>query len=227
MLSPVSLEDARRVLADDLLGPDEVAAAFGGAQPPAPPIPFARDELTAARARGEMLVLRLAQVGDGQPLTLMHMLRHAPDAFDQKLLRQVGYQLKDEWGIELEPLAQTDTCTAGWALAAKAVLPETCNRAYDEQEPLLRRYAEVAGPFLASWRRRTAVEAVYDTLLYFTTRRVRLLEKTWDWTASRTLDGGYLHVGGFGPGGMQILAFSRAIRHGALGLCPTRQETMG
>ena len=54
MLSPVSLEDARRVLADDLLGPDEVAAAFGGAQPPAPPIPFARDELTAARARGRL-----------------------------------------------------------------------------------------------------------------------------------------------------------------------------
>jgi hypothetical protein len=67
------------------------------------------------------------------------------------------------------------------------------------------------------------VEGVYDTLLCFLARKVRLLEHSWDWSRSATLDGGYLNVGGFGATGMQILSFSRAIRHGRLGVCPTYQ----
>jgi len=72
-------------------------------------------------------------------------------------------------------------------------------------------------------RRRRAVEAVYDTVLSFAARGQRRLVKTWDWTSSVTLDGGIVNVGGFGERGLQILAFSPAVRHGALGVCPTWQ----
>jgi len=222
MSTALSEEAARAILGDDVLGPREIEAVFGvGVHGETlPHVPFSRDALTAAKNAGEMLIARVTHGRGGTPLTLLQMVLEFPDAFDKRLLRKVGYQLKEEWGIELEPLAATDTCAPGWALVRKEVLDASRNLAYDEQDAALRAYATSVGA--ATVRRRSAVEAVYDTLLYFGARRIRLLEKTWDWTGSRTLDGGYLNVGGFSSSGMQILAYSRAIRHGGLGTCPTR-----
>ena len=214
MSAVLKVSDAHAILGHDILGADEAHAVFG-VRVEAPPLPFTADELTAAKTAGEMLVLRLAKDASA-PLTLQHMIQQLPQCFDERYLRKMGYQLRDDWGIELEPLATTDTCVFGWALVRKDPLPETCNLAYDGQD-------EVVTRDRVDVRRRCAVEAVYDTLLYFGARHVRLLEKTWDWTRSRTIDGGYLNVGGFGPPGLQILSFSRAVRHGALGVCPTRQ----
>jgi hypothetical protein len=210
----LKVSDAHAILGHDVLGAEEAAAVFG-VRVEAPPLPFTVDELTAAKTAGEMLVLRLAK-DPSVPLTVQRMIQHLPESFDERYLRKMGYQLKDDWGIELEPLAATDTCTFGWALVHKDILPETRNLAYDEQECVVTRHR-------VDVRRRTAVEAVYDTLLYFGARHVRLLEKSWDWTKSRTIDGGYLNVGGFAQAGLQILSFSRAVRHGALGVCPTRE----
>ena len=214
MPAVLKVSDAHAILGHDVLGADEAAAVFG-ARVEAPPLPFTADELTTAKTAGEMLVLRLAKDASA-PLTLQRMIQHLPQSFDERYLRKMGYQLRDDWGIELEPLATTDTCTVGWALVRKEILVETRNLAYDEQEEFVTRNR-------VDVRRRTVVEAVYDTLLYFGARHVRLLEKTWDWTKSRTVDGGYLNVGGFNQAGLQILSFSRAVRHGALGVCPTRE----
>jgi hypothetical protein len=219
----LSVQEARAILGADVLGPEEVAGVFGAATVP-PDIPFSQGELAAARRAGEMLVLRVTRAGDSAPLTVLHMIQRFPEAFDKKLLRQMGYQLKDEWGIEREPLAATDTCAAGWALVRKAILEDSRNLTFDQQDAMIRRYAEALDQCTGGIRRRTAVEAVYDTLLYFAAREIRLLEKTWDWCASRTVDGGYLNVGGFAAAGMQILSFSTGVRHGALGVCPTRGQ---
>jgi hypothetical protein len=217
----LSLAEARTILGDDVLGPEEVAQAFGDAPTElGMTVPFTRAALIAARQWGAMLVLRAARDDQGKALTILHLLDRCPHAFDAKLLRKAGYQLKDEWGIALEPLAASDTCDPGWALVRKEVLEDSCNLSYDQQETALQRFAESLG---APARRRTAVEGVYDTLLCFLARGIRLLERSWDWSDSATLDGGFLNVGGFGPAGMQILSFSRAIRHGRLGVCPTYQ----
>jgi len=214
MSAVLKLSDAQAMLGHDVLGADEAHAVFG-IRVEVPPLPFTAAELTAAKAAGAMLVLRLAK-DPSAPLTLQRMIQHSPQSFDERYLRKMGYQLRDDWGIELEPLATTDTCTFGWALVHKQILGETRNLAYDEQD-------EVVTRDRVDVRRRTAVEAVYDTLLHFGARHVRLLDATWDWTKSRTIDGGYLNVGGFSTAGLQILSFSRAVRHGALGVCPTRQ----
>ncbi len=221
-----SVGDARAVLGDDVLGPEEAEAALGAvpAELLQPAIPFTRAELVAARTAGEMLVLRVTRLRDGTPVTLLHLVERFPEAFDQRLLRQMGYQLKDDWGIAREPLAATDTCASGWALVRKDILDRSRNLAYEAQDAALADYAKTIGVAPAVLRRRSGVEAVYDTLLYFATRNVRLLANAWDWSSSRTLDGGYLNVGGFGAGGMQILSFSRAVRHGGLGICPTWQK---
>ena len=222
MPATLSLTDARAILGDDVLGPDEIAAVFGTAASAAR-IPFSRDDLAGAARQGEMLVWRVTTDGNGAPLTLLYMVERLPEAFDQKLLRQMGYQLKDDWGIEREPLAATDRCAPGWALVRKEILDDSRNRTYDQQEVVLQRYAGSVGASAGSVRRRSGVEAVYDSVLYFAARKTRLLAQSWDWSSSATIDGGYLNVGGFGSSGLQILSFSRAVRHGGLGVCPTRQ----
>jgi len=119
-------------------------------------------------------------------------------------------------------LARQDTCAPGWSLVAKDILESTRNLSYDEQGPCLKDYAATLQVPPESIRRRTATEAVFDTIVAFAAQGQRLLENTWDWTTSETVDLGYLNVGGFGSKGMQILSFSGAVRHGALGICPAR-----
>jgi hypothetical protein len=224
MPEEVTLAEARSLLGGAVLGPEEVVRVFGTIESARGdvPVPYKRADLEAAARLGEMLVLRVPRA-DGADLTIARMIERFPDAFDQGLLRQAGYQLKSDWGIELEPLAQTETSVFGWALVSKEILGGTRNLAYAEQTDYLQRHAAAAGVAARAMRRRTAVEAVYDTLLAFTARAERLLEKTWDWTSSKTLDGGYLNVGGFGSKGLQVLSFSTAVRHGALGVCPMRE----
>ena len=69
-------------------------------------------------------------------------------------------------------------------------------------------------------RRRSAVEIAFDLIAFQSARGVRLLAEGWDWSASRTFDGGYLNVGHFDERGMQIFSFSPGVRHGKLGVCP-------
>lgn len=224
MTQPVTLDEARSLLGEDLYGPEEITKAFGALEPAARelPIPYPKSDIEAAKKAGEMLILRVPKAADGQPVTIVQMIERFPKAFDEALLRKAGYQLKSEWGIELEPLAQKDTCSLGWSLVHKEILKDTRNLEYQEQSARLLDYAKGRRLPADSLRRRTAIEAVFDTIVGFAARGEHLLEKSWDWTSSETVDGGYLNVGGFGDRGMQVLSFSGAVRHGALGICPTR-----
>lgn len=223
MTQRVTLDEARVLLGQAVFGPEEIGAAFGALDPTATelPIPYGRADLETAATSGEMLILRIAGAG-GQSITIARMVELFPTAFDQDLLRKAGYQLKSDWGIEIEPLAQEQTCTLGWALVRKEILDGSRNLAYDEQSLQLRQYEAALRLPADSVRRRTASEAVFDTVVAFAARGERLLERSWDWTSSPTVDCGYLNVGGFGAKGMQVLSFSGAVRHGALGVCPTR-----
>lgn len=220
MAGSVDLGAARRVLGGDVLGPDEVRDVFGVVVS-APPPPYSVAELEFAAQGGEALIFHIDRDTSG-PLTLQRLIERFPDAFDPRLLQKTGYQLKDDWGIELEPLAKTETCATGWVLVRKEILGVTRNLAYGEQDAVLARDAANERSVVSVLRRRTAIEIAYDLILYHRARRERLLHQTWDWSSSRTLDAGYLNVGGFGPQGMQVLSYSPAVRHGALGVCPVR-----
>ncbi|HYD50669.1 MAG TPA: hypothetical protein VEB21_20095 [Terriglobales bacterium] len=221
-MSHPSLDEARSLFRDRLIAPGDIAAAFGDVAAAGPSLPFRQDELVAAARAGEVLIYRTAS-GGGEPVTIRSLIQRFPQAFDAKLLQASGYQLKNEWGIELEPLAASDSPAEGWALFQPQVLPTSVNRSYPEQDAALRSYEECLSLRPGTVRRRTAIEAVYDTVMCFVVRNQRLLESTWDWTSTMTVDRGLLHIGGFGSRGMQILGFSPGIRHGGLGVCPTRQ----
>jgi hypothetical protein len=222
-----SITDARAIFGAGMLGPDDVARVLGlppGVLPAGrddlDSVPFARDDLRRAQARGETLVFRTDRDGEA-PLTLARIVERFPEALRSSLRSGVGYQLKDEWTVLQEPFAARDVCQPGWWIVHGAVVPGTCNRTYEQQEAALRTYAEGLESGIALARRR-AIEAVYDTILFQRAHGSRLLAHAWDWSATPTQDGGYVTVGQFHEDGLHIVGYSRAVRFGTLGVCPQR-----
>lgn len=219
------LSEARGLFGDDLLGPDEVARVLGSTPATlaaAAPrllteVPYDAATLRAARARGEILVFRVLSDGTA-PLTVLRLLERFPDAIQAKLMKGVGYLLKDEWTLDQEPFAGSATCALEWRLAHREPIAATRNLSYELQDAALARYAASVG-LDGKLARRSGIEMVYDTVMLQRARGIRLLEHAWDWSDTRTLDGGYVTAGEFGTAGLHVLGYSRAVRFGTLGVC--------
>lgn len=221
-LMSLTIAQAKEILGADAVVPEELEAVLGAPIGPVPALPFTAADLESARKDGALLVYRCARAGSA-PVTIAHLVSTVPAAFREKILRGSGYQLKNDWGILLEPLAESDTCQDGWALFSADLLPATRNLAYHEQDTALQEYRAANGLDEQDARRRTAVEAVFDSVAFFAVHQRRLLAQSWDWTSTATEDRGILQVGGFGAEGLEVIGYSPGIRHGQLGACWTRQ----
>jgi hypothetical protein len=217
--------EARRILGDAMLGPQEISACLGpSAVADLRPhehaaldhVPFDRAALERAAADDLFLVLRVPRDAAG-PLTIVALGERLPDALDPRVHTGVGYALRDEWTIDTQALGTTETCAFGWALVHKTPLPGTLNRSRDAQDAVLDTLPAGDRP-----PRRSAVEAVYDTLLWRHARGERLLANAWDWSRSDSTDAGYAAVGDHGERGLRIIAYSPAVRFGTLGVCLQR-----
>jgi hypothetical protein len=215
--------DACALFGDAMLAPEDVARAlgtsaerFGADGTLLTHVPYDLATLRAAHARGHLLVFRTPTDGDA-PLTLMRLLERFPGAIQAKLLKGVGYLLKDEWTLDQEPFAARDTCRPEWRLVHREPIAETRNLSYALQDAALSRYAEGAG--LAAAHRRSGIAMVYDTLLFARAHGVKLLEHTWDWSDTPTADGGFVTAGELAADGLRVLGYSRAVRFGTLGVC--------
>ena len=220
------LSDARRLLDGAVLGPEEIAAALGGdpladltatERPAVERIPFDAKALEAARGSGEMLVLRIPRLA-GAPLTMLSLGARLAGGLDPKVHKGVGYSLRDEWTIDTQPFAGAETPAAGWYLVHQRPLPATCNRLYRVQDTVLA--ALPAGNGRPP--RRSAIEVAYDTLLWQRAHGTRLLADAWDWSRTPSSDHGFVAVGEFHDAGLGVIAYSRAVRFGTLGVCPQR-----
>jgi len=218
------LDAAARALDGAILGPREVAAALGfdplavltpAEQKAVVRLPFAPADLERARADGEMLVLRVPRDPEG-PLTMLRMAARVDAGLDPGVHKGVGYLLRPEWTIDDQPFAAAETCAAGWWLVRRAPLGETLNRLYAEQDRVLGE-APPDRP-----RRRSAPEIAFDTLAWQRAHGERLLAAAWDWSRSVSTDQGYAALGEFGEHGLRVIAYSRAVRFGTLGVCAQR-----
>jgi hypothetical protein len=220
------LGEARALFGPFLLGPEDVARLLDvnvqrliGADGAAiEQVPYPRATLQAARARGDVLVFRTPSDG-AAPLTVLRLADRFAETVQAQLLKGVGYQLKDEWTVSQEPFASNETCRSGWRLVHAAPVPTTCNLSYELQDAALARYAESLG-MGGKLTRRSAIEAVYDTIMLARAHGTRLLQRAWDWSDTPTQDGGFITVGEFSADGLRILGYSRAVRFGTLGICP-------
>jgi hypothetical protein len=220
------LADAAAALGDAVLGPEQLAPALGydplsvltsDERRAVARIPFGTRELERARDDDAFLVLRVPRDPD-QPLTMLALAERLQGGLDPKVHKGVGYSLRDEWTIDTQPFATNDTCAAGWWLVRRRPLPATLNRGYRAQEDVL----ATLGAGDARPARRSAVEIAYDTLLWHRVRGERLLADAWDWSRSPSNDQGYAALGEFGTAGLGVIAYSRAVRFGTLGVCPQR-----
>jgi hypothetical protein len=221
------LDDARAALEGAMLGPAEIAAALGfdplavlaaEERQAVAELPFSAAELAAARANGEFLVLRVPRDPEG-PLTMLRLAERLAGGLDPKVHRGVGYLLRDEWTVDAQPFATSETCPAGWRLVRREPLPATFNLGYRAQDEAL---AALGPGTPAVPRRRSAVEIAWDTLLWQRARDERLLATSWDWSRSESIDGGFAALGEFSAQGLGVIAYSRAVRFGTLGVCPQR-----
>jgi len=217
------LAAAARALGGAILGPRELAAVLGfdpvrvltaDERRAVGAVPFPPAELERARAAGEMLVLRLPRAPEG-PLSILTLATRL-GGIDPAAHKGVGYSLRPEWTIDEQPFAAEETCTAGWWLVRREPVRETLNRTYQAQDSLL-------GPHPPGRpHRRSAVEIAYDTLLWERVHGERLLAQTWDWSRTVSLDQGYAALGEYGEKGLRLIAYSRAVRFGTLGVCVQR-----
>jgi hypothetical protein len=219
MRSPVEsalISDARRVFAADFLGWDEVAPLVDG-DPAAVEravlerLPFGRDQLMRAADDGMMLVLRAARTAAGKPLTIVELGARFPGRAGSTQPSSIPWYAR-------EPFASEETCRPGWALVDKGLFSRSRNLSYPEQDEELRNRSHLLG---LSLRRRSAVEIVYDTLLYAAVHGERLLATAWDWSSSATSDGGFVTAGQFDEQGLHLLGYSQAVRFDSLGVCAT------
>ncbi len=220
------LADAVAVLGGAVLGPKELAPALGydplavltsEERAAIARLPFRSRDLEQARDDGAILVLRVPRDPE-QPLTMLRLAERLQGGLDPKVHKGVGYLLRDEWTIDTQPFAANDVCAAGWWLVRRAPLPTTLNRGYRAQDDALARLGAPDG----RPARRSAVEIAYDTLLWHRVRGERLLADAWDWSRSPSNDQGFAALGEFGAGGLGVIAYSRAVKFGTLGVCPQR-----
>jgi hypothetical protein len=221
------LDAATAALAGAVLGPAEIAAALGfdplavlspEEQAAVERVPFSADELARARTEGEFLVLRIPRDPEG-PLTMLRLADRLAGGLDPRVHKGVGYLLRDEWTIDSQPFATAETCAAGWRLVRREPLAATLNRTYRDQDAAL----AALGPTRPGiTRRRSGIEIAWDTLLWRRARDERLLASGWDWSRSPSNDQGVAALGEFAAQGLGVVAYSRAVRFGTLGVCPQR-----
>jgi hypothetical protein len=226
-LGTTRLDAAVRALDGAVLGPQEIAGALGfdplAALTPderaaVDTVPFSTSDLATAREQHEILVLRIPRDAAGL-LTMLRLAERLAGGLDPKVHQGVGYLLRDEWTIDAQPFATRETCAAGWYLVRRDLLPATLNCGYREQDAVLAALGPTR-PGVA--RRRSAIEIAWDTLLWRCARDEHLLADGWDWSRSESNDGGLAALGEFRAQGLGVIAYSRAVRFGTLGVCPQR-----
>jgi hypothetical protein len=234
------VERAKEILGHDFLGVEaikkleqelkkvEVNVEF--ATDRLPSFPYTEEDLQVAKFNDEMLVLRpgvMLREERKEPITLIEfreLFKRDPLGKMQTLFYSFRSDAYDWYKKEL-PATQPGEINLGWSLVKKNVLDGSTDTNWDDQEKLLRQYGrglKRKGAKNISIRRRTAVEAVYDELLYYINTGKRLLPYKLDWGQSRTSTGRFICVGYFASGGLNVSAFRPKEPNSTTGVCPCR-----
>jgi hypothetical protein len=238
------LQEAKEIFGKNFLGPEAVDKFFRMGLMGLPPeklreletIPFSREILERAKQIGMMLVLRFSNDENGAPLTINNMrdmiwglLNHEGssgytlgDSKEEELRIFKNY---NEYGrgpkawYDEEEFATKSTPEIGWSLVMKHVLPESIGKSWDDQEKILKEWAQKNNFDPNAVRRRTPVEATYDELIYRSTNTYSPLD-LYDWTSVQDSEGRFVLVSDFHSDGIGFNAYSRDERDNDWGVCP-------
>ncbi|MDE1970079.1 MAG: hypothetical protein KGI50_00670 [Patescibacteria group bacterium] len=225
----IEFNEARELFGKDFLGPESVKTTYGVELTPEElqeieNIPFTREELEQAKHLKMMLVLRVSHDKDGNLLTIKQLREQfgSDDALGDPAKKKTNLFWKSQDWYNDQEFATKPTPQLKWSLVTKDVLQESLDKNWDQQEEVLKKWAKDNNIDPNTIKRRTPVEIIYDTLLYYGANKESLLESTWDWSAVQSSDGSFVDVGSFDSGGLDVSDDTRDGTSSSLGVCPSR-----
>ena len=144
----MSIEEARELLGNDFLGPEQVEQAFGVklAVKEIPVLPYSREDLETAKEQGEMLVLRIEHDDKGELITMEHLTR----MFASQMPKNIKFlyaqekagnpKLGNDCWYKNEHFFKQHSPKLEWKLVSKNVLPNSTSKDYIEQTRILREH---------------------------------------------------------------------------------------
>lgn len=232
------LERAKDILGQDFLGIEAIRAMeaklkaigidvkFGvDTADKLPPLPYSEEDLKLAKENGEMLVLRpKTMTVNGVPtdITIMEFR----NLFDQDPVGNGTHAIyPNTWHSGEDFAEKRAAINSSWALVKKEVLNGSTDKDWNTQGDVLRQYGEELkrkGAKNADIKRRTAFEAMWDTMMYYTNTGDKLLVNVYDWTETKTSGRSLVFVGGFDSGGLGLLDRDPGDPDPYIGVCPSR-----
>jgi len=141
-ISGIEFQEAKELLGEDLIGPEEIEKTWGVRPEEIPEIPFSREELERAKEMGQMLVLRVEKTEDGKPMSLEAMIDIIQKRWDEEGKGKLLYtsdeykNWKERTGADFGQKAPR----AGWTLVSKELLPQSTSKNYAQQTELMVAY---------------------------------------------------------------------------------------
>lgn len=234
------VERAKEILGKDFLGLEAVRkmeAALKGVGANVefrldrlPDFPYSEQDLQLAKQNGEMVVLRASHANiDGRtaPLSLIsfrELFKKDPVGGIPALFYSFRSDAND-WYLQENFATNSLEMELGWAIVKKEFLNGSTSKNWQQQEEVMKKYGEdlrAKGGTNTQVRRRTAKEAVWDTMLYYSNTKEQLLETKYDWTSSRASGDRLVGVGGFDSGGLYVGRWDPANQNPDIGVCPSR-----
>ena len=134
----IEFREAKELLGEDLIGPEEIEKTWGFRPDEIPEVPFSREELERAKEMGQMLVLRVERTGDGKPMSLEAMNAILAKRWEKE---KKGGFLNTAEGWRDRVTGSKDFAEvvprSGWALVGKDLLPESTSKNYLEQTEII------------------------------------------------------------------------------------------
>jgi len=136
----VSIEQAKEILGEDVLGPEAVEATFGFSPEDIPPIPFSIEEIERAKELNQFLELRVDRASDGEPLDMNKMHKLLQPEFIAKNQGKIlsSYGQADSWYRNEDFLK--DVPRASWVLVSKDIIPNSLSKNFLQQTEVIANY---------------------------------------------------------------------------------------
>lgn len=162
----------------------------------------------------------------GNGLTIRYLRDLAAQRFRAAQTRfstMFGDRRESPW-YAVETFARNEVPTAGWSLVRNGVIPRSLGQTWKEQWDTLRQWTgeNIIQPEIV--RRRTAVEAVYDALMFWGRNRQSEMDMVFDWTATTSSDGWPVFVGCH-DSRLWVDALPQVTRDPCVGVCPCLSAT--
>src|SRR3990167_7593755 len=141
-ISGIEFQEAKELLGEDLIGPEEIEKTWGVRSEEIPDIPFSREVLERAKEMGQMLVLRVEKTEDGKPMSLEAMIDIIQKRWDKEGKGKLLYTDNEykNWEERTGADFGQKAPRAGWTLVSKELLPQSTSKNYAQQTELMVAY---------------------------------------------------------------------------------------